>query len=329
MRAELGTTGLTPTRHRGQHPGMDRVAVGGIELCYELRGVPGDPVVVLVAGLGRQLIGWDDAFCDLLVAEGLRVLRFDNRDAGLSTSFGEGPPFDLEAARSGSPGAVPYTLDDMADDTAGLLDALGIADAHVVGTSMGGMIAQALAIGHPGRVRTLCSIMSTTGAPGVGAPTPEALAVVTRRQPTERDAYVATELANCEVIGSRGTLVDVAWRRLRYERFFDRGLNAAGMARQIMAIVASGDRTAALGGVRVPTLVIHGDADTLVTPSGGEATARAVPGASMLVVPDMGHEIPPATWPGVVDAIAALIRRAPTPTPAPPAPAPPTPAAAP
>ena len=173
------------------------------------------------------------------------------------------------------------------------------------------MIAQALAIRHPERVRSLCSIMSTTGAPGVGAPTPEALAVVMRRLPTERDAYVAAELANMEVIGSRGALVDVSWRRRRFERFFDRGLNADGVGRQIMAIVGSGDRTAALGAVRAPTIVIHGDADTLVSPDGGEATARAVPGASMLVVPDMGHELPPATWPGVVAAIVANVRRAP------------------
>jgi pimeloyl-ACP methyl ester carboxylesterase len=290
---------------------MERVDLGtGIELCYELLGAPEDPVVVLVAGLGRQLIGWDDAFCQLLVNGGFSVLRFDNRDAGLSTHLEDGPPFDLAAARRGGRDAAAYTLDDMADDTAGLLDALGIEHGHLVGTSMGGMIAQTLAIRHPSRVRSLCSIMSTTGADDAGRSTPEAMAVVMQRPATDRDAYVSTELANSAVIGSRGTLVDEAWRRRRFESFYDRGVDPAGTARQIMAIVASGDRTAALAGVTVPTLVIHGDIDPLVTLPGGEATARAIPGAELLVIPDMGHEIPPGVQPVIVGAIAAHVRRA-------------------
>jgi len=289
---------------------MDTVAVGDVELCYELLGDAADPVVLLIAGLGRQLIGWDDGFCALLVAAGLRVLRFDNRDAGRSTSFGDRVHLDLDAARRGARDQVPYALEDMADDTAGLLDALGIADAHVVGTSMGGMIAQTLAIGHRRRVRSLCSIMSTTGAPDVGQPTPEAMAVLARRPPSERAAYVEAELANFAIIGSRGALVDEAWRRARFGRFYDRGLNPPGVGRQIMAIVVSGDRTAELGSLRVPTLVIHGDADTLVSPSGGEATARAIPGAELLTIAGMGHEIPPVTWPQVTGAIVALARRA-------------------
>ncbi len=305
-------TGLTPTGPRGQHPGMERAAVGrGIELCYELLGSPDDPVIVLVAGLGRQLIGWDDSFCELLVEQGFSVLRFDNRDTGLSTRVTDAPAFDVAAARRGGREAVAYTLQDMADDTAGLLDALDIDQGHLVGTSMGGMIAQALAIGHPSRVRSLCSIMSTTGADDVGRPTPEAMAVVMQRPPTDRESYVAYELANCRVIGSRRALVDEEWRRARFERFYDRGIDAAGTARQIMAIVASGDRSAALGGVTAPTLVIHGDADTLVPLDGGEATARAVPGAELLVIPDMGHEIPPAAQPDAVAGIVANARRAP------------------
>jgi len=295
----------------GQHPGMEHAKVGtGVELCYERRGAPPDPVVVLIAGLGRQLIGWDDAFCDLLVARGFRVLRFDNRDAGLSTHLDGGPAFDIAAARRGGRDAVAYTLDDMADDTVDLLDTLGIEHAHLVGTSMGGMIAQTIAVRHPSRVRSLCSIMSTTGAHDVAQPTPEAMAVVTRRPPTDRSGYVDFELANCRVVGSRGALVDEAWRRARFEHFFDRGIDPAGMARQIMAIVASGDRTAALGAVTVPTLVIHGDADTLVPLDGGEATARSVPGAELLVIRDMGHEIPPVAQPEVVGAIVANARRA-------------------
>lgn len=290
---------------------MGRADVGrGIELCYELLGAPQDPVVVLITGLGRQLIGWDDAFCELLVEQGFAVLRFDNRDAGLSTHLDGGPPFDLAAARSGGGEAVGYTLEDMADDTAGLLDGLGIEHGHIVGTSMGGMIAQTLAIGHPTRVHSLCSIMSTTGALDVGRPTPEAMAVVMQRPPEDRESYVASELANSRVIGSRRALVDEDWRRGRFERFFDRGIDPAGTSRQIMAMVASGDRSAALAGVRAPTVVIHGDADTLVPLDGGEATARAVPGADLVVVPDMGHEIPPATQPHVVGAIVANARRA-------------------
>jgi pimeloyl-ACP methyl ester carboxylesterase len=290
---------------------MEKMDVGrGIELCYDLLGTIEDPVIVLVAGLGRQLVGWDDTFCGLLLAEGFCVLRFDNRDVGLSTRVHDSPPFDLAAARQGGRDAVAYTLDDMADDVVGLLDGLGVASAHIVGTSMGGMIAQTMVIGHPGRVRSLCSIMSTTGADDVGRPTPEALQVVMQRPPQDREGFVAAELANSLVIGSRGALVDEDWRRARFERFYDRGIDPAGTARQIMAIVASGDRTAALAAVTVPTLVIHGDVDTLVPLDAGEATAHAIPGAELLVIPDMGHEIPPATWRRVVPAIVGNARRA-------------------
>ncbi|HLI74869.1 MAG TPA: alpha/beta fold hydrolase [Acidimicrobiales bacterium] len=284
---------------------MDRVDVGKVTICFDLLGRDGDPVFVLIAGLSRQLIGWDDAFCGLLVDRGFRVLRFDNRDAGLSTSIEGGPPFDLAAARRGGRAAVAYALEDMADDAAGLLDALDIAGAHVAGTSMGGMIGQTLAIRHPTRVLSLCSIMSMTGADDVGRPTPEAMAVLMKRPPRSREEYLDTELANQRIIGSKGALVDEAWRRQRFERFYDRGLNPEGTARQMMAIVASGDRTAALSSVHVPTLVIHGDADTLVPLDGGEATARAIPGARLMVVPDMGHELPPAVWAEVVDAMVA------------------------
>jgi pimeloyl-ACP methyl ester carboxylesterase len=294
-----------------QHPGMEHVKVAtGVELCYERLGARGDPVIVLIAGLGRQLIGWDDAFCELLVAQGFEVLRFDNRDSGLSTHLTQSPPFDLAAARAGGRDAVAYTLDDMADDTAGLLDALGIADAHIVGTSMGGMIAQTLAITHPSRVRSLCSIMSATGADTVGRPKPEAMAVIMEQPPADRESYVDFELANCRIIGSRRALVDEDWRRGRFERFFDRGIYPAGTGRQIMAMVASGDRSAALSQVRAPTVVIHGDIDALVPLDGGEATARAIPGSELLVIPDMGHEIPPAAQPEIVAAIVANARRA-------------------
>jgi pimeloyl-ACP methyl ester carboxylesterase len=227
----------------------------------------------------------------------------------LSTHLTDAPPFDMAAARRGGRDAVAYALEDMADDTAGLLDVLGVERAHVVGTSMGGMIGQTLAITHPSRVQSLGSIMSTTGADGVGRPTPEALAVIMERPPADRESYVATELVNSAVIGSRGSLVDEAWRRGRFERFYDRGIDPAGTGRQIMAMMASGDRTARLAHVTAPTVVIHGDADPLVPLDGGEATARAIPGARLVVIPDMGHEIPPGAQPDVVTAIVTNAHR--------------------
>jgi len=302
------TLGVGEDSIPGMEPAQSFVDVGEVSLCYELMGSAPDPVIVLVSGLGRSLIGWDDRFCALLVDEGFRVLRFDNRDAGLSTRITGGPAFDIRAARAGE-GSVAYTLHDMAADVAGLLGALDIDGAHVVGTSMGGMIVQALAIAHPDRVRTMCSIMSTTGARDVGAPTPEALQILMTRPATDRDTFVRTELANSRVIASQGALVDEEWRAERFGRFFDRGIDPEATGRQIMAIVASGDRTAALGQVCAPTLVIHGDVDTLVTPSGGEATARAIPGAELLVIPDMGHEIPPGSFTQVAAAIVANVRK--------------------
>jgi pimeloyl-ACP methyl ester carboxylesterase len=197
----------------------------------------------------------------------------------------------------------------MADDLDALLEGIDVESAHIVGASMGGMIAQTLAIRHPSRVRSLCSIMSTTGSADVSRPTPEAMAVLMQPPPVGREAYIATELANTRVIGSRRELVDEDWRRARFERFYDRGVDPAGTARQIMAIVASGDRTAALAGVTAPTVVIHGDVDPLVRLDSGEATTRAIPGAVLLVIADMGHEIAPATWPRLVSAIVANARR--------------------
>ena len=290
---------------------MEKVlSVGDVDLCCDVMGSLDDPVVMLVAGLGRSLVGWDDGFCQRLIDEGFGVVRFDNRDAGLSSRIAGAPRFDLAAARRGGRDAVAYTLVDMANDAVGLLDLLGVDSAHLAGSSMGGMIIQTMAIHHPDRVRSLCSIMSTTGAPDAGQPTPEAMAVLMQRPADDRENYVTTQLANYQVIGSRGALADEAWQRGRFERFWDRGVDAEATARQMMAIVASGDRTAGLAGVRVPTMVIHGDADTLVPLDGGRATARAVPGAELVVIEDMGHELPPAAWPQVVAALVANARRA-------------------
>ena len=286
------------------------VAVGDVELCYDVMGSLDEPVVMLVAGLGRSLVGWDDGLCQQLIDEGFGVVRFDNRDVGRSSRIAGAPPFDLAAARRGGRDAVAYTLEDMAGDAVGLLDVLGVDCAHLAGSSMGGMIIQTVAIHHPTRVRSLCSIMSNTGARDAGQPTPEAMAVLMQRPSDNKEDYVTTQLANYQVIGSRGDLVDEAWQRGRFERFWDRGVDPAATGRQMMAIVASGDRTAGLARVHVPTVVIHGDADTLVPLDGGTATARALPGAELVVIKDMGHELPPAVWPQVVAALVANARRA-------------------
>ncbi len=284
--------------------------VGEIRLCYELRGRQGDSVLVLVHGLGASLAGFDPAMLEMFVEGGFAVLCFDCRDSGRSTVLRDAPPFDLSAAGRGDRSVVRYTLDEMADDTAGLLGVLGLGPAHLVGISMGGMIVQTCAVRHPEQVLSLCSIMSSTGGPGVGLPSPEAGAVLTRRPARGRRGFVEQELENMAVTGSRSSeLVDLAWRRARAERIYDHGVHPAGTGRQLMAVIASGDRSASLSAVSVPTLVVHGDADPLIDVSGGRATAAAVPGAELLVVPDMGHELPPAAWPEVVAAIVGNARR--------------------
>jgi len=288
---------------------MDRLRAGEVELCCERLGDPGDPVLLLVAGHGAQLQWWDDRLCASLVAEGYCVVRYDNRDVGGSTSFAAAGQPDLGALLCGERADVPYTLWSMADDAAGLLDALGIADAHVVGVSMGGMIGQCLAIAHGPRVRSLCSIMSTTGAPGVGTMTRETVEELMALQaavadPVERDVATGRRFA------SPGFAFDEAYVRARAERHYARGEPEGGVVRQLAAMLASGDRTAALSRLDVPTLVVHGDADAMVPVDGGEATARAVPGAELLIVPGLAHELPPAAWPRIVGAIVAVARRA-------------------
>ena len=285
------------------------MAVGGVELCYQLDGSRGDPLVLLVNGLGGQLIGWREGFLAALLERGVQVLRFDNRDAGLSTSFDGAPGFDADVARRRDRDAVAYTLDDMADDAAGLLEALDIAAAHVVGVSMGGMIAQTLAIRRPDLVRSLCSIMSMTGADGVGTPTETAMAVLMRPPSTDRAGYVAAQLDSHRVLGSPSfpTAPEVVAERAGVE--YDRSFRPEGTARQLMAILVSGDRTEALASVAAPTVVIHGDADQLITPGGAEATAAAVPGARLVMIAGMGHELPEGTWDQVADEIVANVRR--------------------
>lgn len=289
---------------------MGQVSANGITIEYETIGNPADPPVLLVMGLGAQLIVWPRALCEQLAARGYYVIRFDNRDVGLSTKIEDGPTPDLGAAMSGDVSSASYLLVDMADDTAGLLDALGIEAAHVVGASMGGMISQTLAIHHPGRVRSLTSIMSTTGAPDVGAPSPDAIGVLLRPPPTTRDEAVAASMATSRAIGSPDFEVPEAVLRERAEAAYDRSFYPIGVARQLVAIIASGDRTDALQELDLPVTVIHGTADPLVGPSGGEATAKAITGAELVMIEGMGHDLPEQVWPTILDAIEATIARA-------------------
>jgi pimeloyl-ACP methyl ester carboxylesterase len=289
---------------------MPTTEANGIVLCYETMGDPADPTLLLIMGLGCQLVAWDDALCQQLVEQGFHVVRYDNRDVGLSTKMDDAPVPDLLALAGGDASSATYTVEDMAEDAAGLLEALDIERAHVVGVSMGGMIAQALAIRHPERVASLCSIMSTTGAPDVGQPSAEAVTALLQLAGETRQEAIEANVALNRVIGSTGFPFDEAALRERAGRAYDRANSPAGVTRQAAAVLASPDRTERLHAVRVPTVVIHGEADLLVHPSGGEATARAVPGARLITVPGMGHDLPVETWPLLNEAVLTNAGRA-------------------
>jgi pimeloyl-ACP methyl ester carboxylesterase len=289
---------------------IQRARVGDVEIAYETFGDPADTPLLLVMGLATQMIGWPDDFCRDLAGSGLFVVRFDNRDIGLSTHLDAAGAPDLLAVMGGDTSSVAYPLADLADDTVGLLDHLGLESAHVVGASMGGMIAQLVAIRAPERVRSLTSIMSTTGEAGVGAPAEAAMGVLFAPPATDRDSAIERAVDTYRVIGSPGFEFDEAALRDRAGLSFDRAYDPAGVARQLAAIMSTPDRTADLGRVDVPTLVVHGAQDTLVDVSGGRATAAAIPGAELLVVEGMGHDLPRAVWPQLVDRITALVERA-------------------
>jgi len=274
---------------------VPRAAANGITLEYQAVGAADADPLLLIMGLGGQLIAWDDDLVAALVGEGFNVVRFDNRDVGLSTWLDEaGTPDALEALAGRV--AAPYLVEDMADDAAGLLDALGLPSAHVLGVSMGGMIAQSLAIRHPRRVRTLVSIMSTTGDPTVGAPRPDAVSVLLRPPPADRAAAVDQAVAVSRVIGSPGFPASEQRVRRQAGAAYDRAFHPPGVARQAVAIVCSPDRTGGLRRLEIPALVVHGEDDALVDVSGGRATAAAIPGASLWTVPGMGHDLPPALF---------------------------------
>jgi len=286
------------------------VGPSGIEVAYERFGDPQAPPVLLVQGLAAQMIHWPKGFCAELVADGVQVIRFDNRDIGLSSHFSDAPTPDLRAALTGDMSSASYTLSDMAADTVGLLDALGLDSAHIVGLSMGGYIAQTIAIEHPDRVRSLTSISSTTGDLSVGQPTPETLAVLFGGPPaTSRQDVIDQRVRAVRVIGSPGFEFDEAGVRDRAGRAYDRAYDPLGIARNAIACVASGDRTARLRSVDVPTLVIHGADDVMCDVSGGRATAAAIPGAELVVIDGMGHDLPRALWPEITSRIANLVHR--------------------
>jgi pimeloyl-ACP methyl ester carboxylesterase len=287
----------------------ERAAANGIELVYETIGDPSNPPLLLVMGLGTQLIHWDIELCELFAERGFHVIRFDNRDAGRSTYI-DAPVPNLKRAMAGLRIDAPYLLDDMADDAFGLLDQLGIEAAHVVGASMGGMIAQTMAIRRPERVLSLTSIMSTTGERRAGRPKLRVWGVLLRTAPRDKHAAVEYFVRVFRLIGSKGFPSDEDRVRALAAEAYDRGRSAAGTGRQLAAIMVSGDRTDRLRALRVPTLVVHGRDDPLVPFRGGRATADAIPGARLIAIPGMGHDLPRQVWPQLVDAVADTAARA-------------------
>ncbi len=284
-----------------------RAHVNGIELAYETIGDPGAPPVVLVMGLGTQLLGWPDAFCADLAARGFGVVRFDNRDIGMSTHLDGWPVPNVLAVAAGRRRPA-YRLDDLATDTEGLIDALGRGPVHLVGASMGGFIAQLVAVRRPELVRTLTLMMTSTGYRWVGRPTAAVLSTLLRRKPaTTREDAIAASVSMFRLIGSPGYPFDEALVRDIAGRSYDRGYNPAGQRRQLGAVAAQTDRRRRLATLRMPTLVMHGLADPLVNVSGGLDVARAVPGARFVGFSGMGHDLPAALWPAYLAEIEAMV----------------------
>ena len=283
---------------------------GDIELCYETFGDPADPALLLIMGLGTQMLGWHEEFCAELAGRGFFVVRYDNRDVGRSTILSSAPVPSLGQILRRDKRAASYTLAEMAADGVGLLDHLGIDRAHLVGVSMGGMIAQTIAARRPERVLSLVSIMSSTGSRWRGQPALRVFPKFLRPMPPDRQGYVDQAAELFAAIGSPGFDRDEPALRDLLGRMYDRGHSADSSGRQLAAIIASGDRTAELRRITAPTLVIHGTADRLVAPSGGRATARAIPGARLLKIEGMGHDLPRGAWPQILDGIVETAARA-------------------
>lgn len=287
-----------------------KVGRAGIDVAYQRLGDREAPPVLMIMGAAAQMIHWPDAFCHMLVDRGLQVIRFDNRDAGHSTHVQGAPAPDLPAVLAGDFKSVSYTLSAMAEDTVGLMDELGLEQAHVVGASMGGQIAQTLAIEHPGRVRSLVSMMSTTGDGRVGQMEPEAMKeVFGGPTPVTREETIQHRMRAMRIVGSPDYERDESEMAARAGLAYDRDHDGVAIARQAIATVASGDRTVKLRGLRIPTLVIHGLADRMCNVSGGRATAEAIPGAEVVLIEGMGHDFPPALRPVLAEHIAGFVWR--------------------
>jgi pimeloyl-ACP methyl ester carboxylesterase len=282
--------------------------VGSVTLCYETFGEPTDPAILLIMGLGTQMIAWREDFCRMLVDRGFFVIRYDNRDCGKSTSM-KGRPITTRELMTKRVKRPPYTLAEMADDAVGLLDHLGIQKAHIVGASMGGMIAQHVAMRYPGRALSMTSIMSTTGGRLVGQPKMAVIPLFLKRPSGGREEYIERAVTLFRAIGSKKGF-DEEYVRESAGMSWDRGINFSGYGRQLAAITADGNRAQRLARVTTPTLVIHGKDDRLVSPSGGRATAKAIRGAKLLMVDDMGHDLPRPVWPKIIDAIVENTARA-------------------
>ena len=301
----MGPVQLASRVRAREHRFMPEAHANGLKLEYEILGQEGDPVVLLVCGVGSQLTSFKQGFCSMLVDSDHRVVRFDNRDAGLSTELQPEADPDFLAILSGDLSTLPYSLSDMAADCVGLLDWLGVEQAHVVGRSMGGMIAQVLAIEHPERVASLASIYSSTGDRSVGRTDRDVATKMVAQTSGTRDQVVAHDVEMKLLTQGPGFLFDEAAARADSENDFDRSYRPGGVRRHAAAVMAAPDRTEALRHLDVATVVIHGDRDLLVDLSGGKATAAAIPNAEFVVIPGMGHDLAPEAWPVVVDALLA------------------------
>jgi pimeloyl-ACP methyl ester carboxylesterase len=294
---------------------MPNVFANGIQIEYETFGEPSSPALLLIAGIGGQMMGWDEALCKKWAQKGLYVIHFDNRDVGLTTKMEEAVLPDIEkvvkAVKNGKKASVPYTVGDMADDSIGLLEALKIDKAHICGISMGGIIAQTIAFKHPARVRSLTLIYSTTGNPDLPQPKPEVMELLLTPQPPQRDGFIDYQMKLYKRIHGLGFPIDEAWHRQLAALSYDRAYYPLGKARQFAAITAQGNRKPLLASITAPTLVIHGADDPLIPVAAGVDIAEAIPGAELMIIEGMGHDMPhDGAWFGIVEAVTAHIRKA-------------------
>jgi len=291
---------------------MPKVNANNIQIEYDTFGDPSSKPILLIMGLGGQMIGWNEEFCEQLVRRGFYVIRFDNRDVGLSTKFAESGVPDVVAAmnavQAGEDFEAPYALEDMADDAVGLLDALNVDKAHICGVSMGSFISQIVAFRYPSRVLSLTSIMGSTGNPNLPLAEPEGMRLLLTPTPTEREAYIEASIKRRRVFYGSGFPFDEERERINAANSYDRCFYPQGFTRQLVAIITNGNRKPKLASINVPTLVIHGADDPLVPVEGGKDTAEAIPDAKLLIIDGMGHSLPPETWPQIVEAITELAR---------------------